>query len=95
MTRIDEFRQRVADLIAEYPDTAGPRECPTHTELNECDSECHATVLDGWWVRDWVLVTGWQQIDPDGFESWLSACPSKSTPDWAISGLLHAAASSY
>ena len=86
--RGDEFRTRIADLIQEYADVTGPTTCTIHDDTDDCDPTCTRTTQPGWYPRDWVIVTGWERIDPDAQDYWIASNPSKAAPIWAVSGLL-------
>lgn len=93
-----EARAKLEAALIECAPFLAPRTCTIHdTDTEECDDDCQ-TVPTGtdWFPRDWVLVSGWQQLDPDKADTdWLKVITKQASSNWAIGGMLHMAAGLY
>ncbi len=93
-----EMMERIAALIAEYPDVVAPQICDYHQRsLGDCDETCttHADAAE-WFLRDWALVTGWQHYDPDaGDDDWINTVTSRTSSTWGMRGLLTTCAETF
>lgn len=84
------FRDDMAELLAKHSDLVVPKVCTVHgRNLDECSDDCRDIPdPDGsWFPRDWAIVVGVDQLDPDANLESIRLYTSRTTT-WAIAGLL-------